>query len=143
MDNQDQILHQILETVGGIKEDVGVLKEDVGILKQDVNGLKKTVDVLTDKIEVLTEKVENIEENALTRKEFHETLTPIFSRLTTIEETMVTKKEFAEFKNDTLQGQDEMLVILKRLDQERVFTLDRVQKLEEDVKTIKLQLSIA
>lgn len=37
---------------------------------------------------------------------------------------VVTKDEFGEFKRETLQNQEEMITILKRLDQERIFTVE-------------------
>lgn len=36
-------------------------------------------------------------------------------------ERFVTKEEFNNFKNENLNRLDEILVILKRLDQERIF----------------------
>lgn len=35
---------------------------------------------------------------------------------------LVTRREFDAFRGEYLQGQDEMMTILKRLDQERIFT---------------------
>lgn len=55
----------------------------------------------------------------------------------------LTAQDFSEFKDEVLTGQDEMIAILRRLDDERVFTLDRVKQLEADVKQIKLKLAIA
>lgn len=56
------------------------------------------------------------------------------NRLEIIEETMVTKKEFGDFRNETTDKMDEMITILKRLDQERIFTHEWVKRLEDDVK---------
>ena len=42
-----------------------------------------------------------------------------------------------------LQNQDEMLVILKRLDEERHFTVEWVRRIEADVDRIKTHLQIA
>lgn len=56
-----------------------------------------------------------------------------------IRETMATKNDIA----DLLAGQDKMIQILSRVDQERVFTNEKIRQLEADVKTIKLQLQIA
>ena len=38
---------------------------------------------------------------------------------------------------------DKHSVILDRLDQERVFTIDRVKRIEDDVEKIKLELKLA
>ena len=48
----------------------------------------------------------------------------------------------------TLEGRittdmDKQLVILQRLDQERLFTIERVKRIEEDVERIKLRLQLA
>lgn len=47
---------------------------------------------------------------------------------------MVTKDEFNQFKNQTLSIQDEMLTILRRLDEERIFTTAWVQRIEKEVE---------
>lgn len=58
--------------------------------------------------------------------------------------------EFDEFRNEVLTGQDQMIKILMRLDQERIFTHEWVKRIEtevahhtEDINRIKLQLQIA
>lgn len=38
---------------------------------------------------------------------------------------LVTKNEFDKKMDRVLHGQDEMMVILQRLDQERIFTIER------------------
>ena len=62
---------------------------------------------------------------------------------------MVTKDEFNEFREEMLSGQDKMMTILQRLDQERVFTVQWIERIETDVdrnkneiKGIKLKLAI-
>lgn len=60
-------------------------------------------------------------------------------RLKRIEENMATKNDIANL----LVGQDKMMQILLRVDQERIFTNEKIKQLEADVKTIKLQLQIA
>src|SRR3989338_7026123 len=47
----------------------------------------------------------------------------------------VTKDEFHKFRDDVLDGQDKMIAILKRLDEERVFTHKWVKEVEEKVET--------
>lgn len=51
---------------------------------------------------------------------------------------MATKEDFNRLSN----AQDEMMVILKRLDQERYATTDRIRRLEFDVEKVKMQLHI-
>lgn len=63
---------------------------------------------------------------------------------------MVTNDEFQKFRNEMLQGQDTMVGILKRLDEERVFTHKWVKEIEykveentRELQKLKLQLHIA
>lgn len=74
-------------------------------------------------------------------------------RLQRIEETMATKDNI----RGLLDGQDQMMVILKRLDEERVFTYEMVKRIEgrvdflekesgtqrQELNRVKLQLNIA
>ena len=69
----------------------------------------------------------------------------------------VTMAEFSEFKSELMGGQDKMIKILDRLDTERIFTEQWIQRMEKDFETqkqtikehenllnkIKLQLQIA
>ena len=69
----------------------------------------------------------------------------------------VTTGEFNKFKNNLIDGQDKMIKILDRLDTERIFTEQWIQRMEKDFETqkqtirehedllrkIKLQLQIA
>lgn len=50
---------------------------------------------------------------------------------------MVTKDEFNEFRRETFAVQDQMITILKRLDQERIFTAEWVKRIEADVEKSK------
>ena len=43
---------------------------------------------------------------------------------------MLTKQEFVDFKEAHFRGQDKMMVILERLDQERVFTNEAIKRLQ-------------
>lgn len=62
---------------------------------------------------------------------------------------IVTKDEFSDFRKETLQNQEEMITILKRLDQERIFTIEWVKRIEKEVEEhrqeiekIKLKLKV-
>ncbi|MCK4261615.1 hypothetical protein KAW55_06500 [bacterium] len=57
-------------------------------------------------------------------------------------EGLATKEEFTEFKSENLTRLDKVLTILDRLDQERLFTFERVRRIEEEVEKIKAHLSI-
>ena len=58
-------------------------------------------------------------------------------------DTFATKLELADFKDQMMTQLDKHSVILDRLDQERVFTIDRVKRIEDDVEKIKLELKLA
>lgn len=47
---------------------------------------------------------------------------------------LVTKGEFNQFKERVLSTQDEMLSILRRLDEERIFTTAWVKRIEKEVE---------
>lgn len=62
---------------------------------------------------------------------------------------MVTNDEFQKFRSEMLQGQDTMVGILKRLDEERIFTHKWVKEIEykveentRELQKLKLQLHI-
>jgi hypothetical protein len=46
---------------------------------------------------------------------------------------MLTKAEFHEFKDQIMTGMDKMLVILQRLDQERIFTNQAIQRIQKQI----------
>ena len=53
-------------------------------------------------------------------------------RLQLISENMATKADLRE----VIAGQDKMIGILKRLDQERVFTTEWIRRIEKDVERV-------
>jgi len=57
------------------------------------------------------------------------------SRLGMVEATMVTRDEF----HTTM---DEVLTIVRRLDEERVFTLEWVRRIESDLERVKQHLHL-
>ena len=56
---------------------------------------------------------------------------------------LVAKEEFVEFKNENFTRLDNMTTILQRLDQKRIFTIERVRHIEEKVNKIKTPLAIS
>lgn len=63
---------------------------------------------------------------------------------------LLTREDFDAFKNDIMNGQDQMIKILTRLDDERIFTIEWVKKIEkeveehkEEIQKIKLRLKVA
>ncbi len=56
---------------------------------------------------------------------------------------LVTKDEFNEKMDRVLDGQDKTMAILTRLDQERVFTVERIKRIEDEVDKIKVHLALS
>lgn len=61
---------------------------------------------------------------------------------------IVTKDEFQELKEESFQKSDEIISIVKKLDEERIFTIGRIDRIENEVGThgteinkIKVQLN--
>jgi len=52
-----------------------------------------------------------------------------------------TRGELKIFRDDVLSGQDRMMVILQRLDQERVFTNETIKRLEMSIKTQETEIN--
>ena len=50
--------------------------------------------------------------------------------------------EFQGFKHQVYSTQDQMLTILRRLDEERIFTTKWVDRIEQEVAAIKAHLKI-
>jgi len=48
---------------------------------------------------------------------------------------VVTKSEFHDFKNQVYHAQDEMLTMLRRLDEERIFSAAWVKRVEAEMET--------
>lgn len=46
-------------------------------------------------------------------------------------DNLVTKEEFSKFRNEITNGQDKMITILQRLDEERVHTNKWIEGIEE------------
>lgn len=57
-------------------------------------------------------------------------------------DTLVTKTEFNDFKDRVLSTQDNIITILRRLDEERVFSTKWVEQMETEIQKIKTHLKI-
>lgn len=55
---------------------------------------------------------------------------------------LVTKEEFTKFRDENFTRLDGIMAVLTRLDQERVFTIERIKRLEEEIDKIKAHLSL-
>jgi hypothetical protein len=49
----------------------------------------------------------------------------------------LTREEYKKDYNELLRGQDEMMVVLLRIDQEKVATNARIDRVERDVERLK------
>ena len=54
---------------------------------------------------------------------------------------LVTKEEFSEFRDENFNRFDDVMVILKRLDQKRVFSNERVNRIEANVEALRAETS--
>lgn len=60
-----------------------------------------------------------------------------------IDKILVDVTDLKEKNSRIIDGQDKMMVILQRLDQERIFTIERVRHLEDEVTKIKVHLALS
>lgn len=59
------------------------------------------------------------------------------------EEIGTLRTQFEEFRTETTNRHDEMITILRRLDQERIFTVEWIRRIESDVTMMKKHLKLA
>lgn len=96
-----------------------------------------TDELILAKLADHNEQLEFIRENMVLREEFYVEL----QKFSTKEELMAVKEELGEelsngidsLRSEMLQGQDEMITILKRLDQDRIFTVQRIERIEQKI----------
>ena len=60
-----------------------------------------------------------------------------------IDKVSVDVTDLKEKSSIIMDGQDKMMVILQRLDQERIFTIERIRHLEEEINKIKTHLALS
>lgn len=123
------------------KRDLDLLKQEL-IEKIDGNSTKiesngKKIDANTKAIVANGEKIEanheaivdNSKKIEANGKKIGRLITEVVKNHDAIEKTL-TREEYKRDYNQLLQGQDKMMVILLRLDQERVVTNARLDRLE-------------
>lgn len=66
----------------------------------------------------------------------------IIAKLLQLEDQMATKEDLKILRNDIFTVLDQQTVILKRLDEERYFTTERVRQIEADVHQLKVHLHL-
>ena len=77
---------------------------------------------------------------------FDSTQNRVVLKLIEIDEKLdskVSHDEFQQFRNVMLTNFDEQTVILKRLDEERVFAHERTNRIEDDVGRVKKHLHLS
>jgi uncharacterized protein YjgD (DUF1641 family) len=87
--------------------------------KKDLEGVERTLSEQIDRVEkTLDAKIDKVE------KRLDEKIDRVILQVIKNSEAinkMVTRDEFNEFRSEVLSGQDKMMTILIRLDQERIF----------------------
>ena len=104
--------------------------------KKQISKKVVTLEKIFSKLEEHNEKLINHDgqlERIIINQVKHE------ERLDSIDEKLKKLDRFDE----VLAGQDKMISILDRVDQERVFTNEAIKRLEKDVARIKLHLHLA
>ena len=69
---------------------------------------------------------------------FAQAILDLLDEMKDVQEDMATKKDI----NDIITTLDKHTVILIKLDQERLFTIERIKRLESEIEKIKKYLSI-
>lgn len=102
---------------------------------------------IIERLDALNGKVDRIEREMVTRDAFHSQETKVdhveaamvtrdaFHSLETKVDSVVTRDEF----NTTM---DEVVTIVRRLDQERLFTAEWIKRIEADVQRVKQHLHL-
>lgn len=96
-------------------------------------------------LQKIEQRLGKIESTMVTREEFH----TAFGVMVTRDEfqagmdKMVTRDEFKASEDRLTSRMDEMITILQRLDQERIFTVEWIRRIESDVERVKKQLHLA
>ena len=144
------------------KEDIGRIERTLGerIDKVDkrIDNAENTLGRRIDKVErTLGERIDKVDKNLGERitgveKTLGERIDKVAIQVVKNSEAisnMVTRDEFNEFREEMVSGQEKMITILTRLDQERIFTTEWIKRIETDVdknkkeiEGIKLRLAI-
>ena len=119
----DQLKQQLIAKI-----DTSGKKIDANSAKIDVNG--KKIDANSKKIDANGKKIDAISA----------TLNRLTSQVLENRERMATKEEMNRRLDEILRGQDRMMVVLLRVDQERAATNARIDRVEGDVETNKREI---
>ena len=112
-------------------------KKDLDQVKQELTQVKQDLTTRIDRVEErLTAKIDQVEQR-LTTKVDRIALQVIENR-----EQMATKDEVNERFDELLRGQDEMIGIFTRLDEERVATTAWIRRVEGDLSASEGQAGV-
>ena len=132
------------------KKGLDLVRKDLDQVKQeltdkiDANGRKidansAKIDMNGKKIDANSAKIDRVEQRLTVKIDANSAkLDRIASQVTENRERLsktLTKEEYKKDYNELLRGQDEMMVILTRLDEERVATTGWIRRVEGDVET--------
>ena len=70
----------------------------------------------------------------------------IIQKLVSLDEKisgLATQESLRKLSTDITHALDDQMVILQRLDQERLFTIERIKRIEVDVEELKIRLKMA
>ena len=116
------------------KRDLDVLKQEL-LAKIEANGEK--IDANRTMIQANGEKIDaNGEKIEINSEKISRLIDRVVENHTAIGK-MLTREEYKKDYDRLLQGQDQMMVILLRIDQERAATNARLDRLEADVERLK------
>ena len=101
----------------------------VKIAKKSASGDKHGLHAMRDEFGAVKTRLDRVQENL-------STLTVHVVKNNEVMAHMVTKDDLDELKGETCAGQDKIMVVLERLDQERHFTFVAVQRLDKAQKKL-------
>jgi len=119
------------------RQDEPATKGDLDQLKQE---LSAKIEANTAKIEANGKKIETNAAKIDTNTRRLDKLTAAVLKNRELIGQMVSRDEFNKRMDELVTGQDKMMLILTRLDQERVATNARLDRVEKDVEKNKVEI---
>ncbi|MEK7538043.1 MAG: hypothetical protein AAB619_03675 [Patescibacteria group bacterium] len=91
----------------------------------------------------LEKRLDTIESTMVTKDEFHKEIGQVRDQMVTKDEFHTSMNAVADRMNEMTTRMDEVVTILKRLDEKRIFTIEWVRRIETDVERMKKHLHLA
>ena len=114
-----------------------MIKANAGKIDANAEMIKANADKIDANAEMIKANGKKIEANAAAIHNLTREVVDIRVRL----DQTLTRDEFKVYFDEIISGQDKMMSILTRLDQERVSILSRIERLERDVAELKADRS--